>query len=176
MAGFRFDIFKGIRPRISKRKLPPGEAQTAQNLKLGSGDLEAWPENRLVVAVDEPYVTRAIYLYEDSNSGLLYWLQWGSYVDVTPGPIKGDDLDRVYYTGDGPPKITWNTLQTAPPYPSVGYELGVPKPLTRLEGTGQVADIPEAGSAVVDGRDAVQYAFEVDIDTFIPGVCCSLMI
>lgn len=147
MAGFRFDLFKGIRPRISKRKLPGGEAQTAQNLKLGSGDLEPWPENTTVVAVDEPYVTRSIFLYENSNTGLQYWMQWGNYVDVARGPIKGDDLDRIYYTGDGPPKITWNELQFAPPFPSVGYELGVPKPLTRITAEGQ--ELPETVPAAL---------------------------
>lgn len=146
MAGFRFDIFKGIRPRISKRKLPPGEAQTAQNAKLGSGDLEAWPENRTVVAsVDEPFITKAIFLFEDTATGLAYWMQWGNYVDVARGPIKGDDLDRIYITGDGPPKITWNALQSAPPFPSTAYELGVPQPLTRLEAEGQ--PLPETVAA-----------------------------
>lgn len=145
MAGFRFNVFKGIRPRISKRKLPTGEAQTAQNLKLGSGDLEAWPGNRTLQAVADPYVTRTIFLYEDTADDLFYWLQWGSYVDVARGPIKGDSLDRVYYTGDGSPKITWNALQTAPPYPSASYDLGVPKPLTRLQATGQA--LPESVAA-----------------------------
>lgn len=170
MAGFRFDIFKGIRPRISDRKLPPGEAQTAQNLKLGSGDLEAWSENKTVTAVDETYVTRSIFLYEDTATGLYRWMQWGNYVDVARGPLKGDDLDRIYFTGDGPPKVTWNALQEAPPYPSVAYELGVPKPLTRLQAEGQA--LPESLPAAlrrtstttplyVDNFEIVQVDFTV---------------
>lgn len=145
MAGFRFDIFKGIRPRISKRKLPSGEAQVAENLKLGSADLEAWPENLEITEVNEPYVTQSIFLYEDSVTGVIYWLQWANDVDVARGPIKGDSLDRLYFTGDGPPKITYNSLQSAAPFPSTAYELGVPKPLTRLEASGQ--ELPESVAA-----------------------------
>lgn len=141
MAGFRFDVFKGIRPRISKRKLPPGEAQTAQNTKLGSADLEYWNENGVVKATENPYDTRAIFLYEDTKDNIGYWFEWADYVDVARGPIKGDTLDRVYFTGDGVPKMTYNDLQTSPPYPSVAYDLGVPKPATRLQATGQ--ELPE---------------------------------
>jgi hypothetical protein len=141
MAGFRFDLFKGIRPRVSKRKLQNGEAQTASNTKLGSGDLVAWDENRTVRATQDPYGTKTIFLYETSDDNG-YWFEWSDFVDVARGPIKGDTLDRVYFTGDGKPKVTYNSLQSAPPYPSLAYDLGVPKPLTVLQSTG-TAGLPE---------------------------------
>jgi|VirMetMinimDraft_7_1064189.scaffolds.fasta_scaffold03220_5 hypothetical protein len=144
MAGFRFNVFKGIRPRVSKRKLPDGEAQTAENVRLGSGDLEGWRQNKLVTATNDPYQTRTVFLYEDTSADLAYWFQWTDFVDVARGPIKGDSFDRVYYTGDGTPKMTYNTIQSAPPYPSTAYELGVPQPLTRLTTAGQLLpeDVP----------------------------------
>lgn len=145
MAGFRFDIFRGIRPRLSKRKLPEGESQTAENIKFGSADIVPFKEDTTVLSTDDPYSTVSIYLYDDFKNGLLYWFQWPNYVDVALGPIKGDSLNRIYYTGDGSPKVTWNELQTAPPFPSQAYELGVPKPLSRLEAVGQ--GLPEDKAA-----------------------------
>lgn len=146
MAGFRFDLFKGIRPRISKRKLPSGEAQTSENTRLGSADLEPWDENRLVQATDDAYQTRTIFLYDDTKNDAAYWFQWSNFVDVARGPIKGDSFDRVYYTGDGRPQITWNDLQANPPFPTRSYDLGVPKPLARLTAEGQ--PLPEDLDAV----------------------------
>lgn len=137
MAGFRFNVFKGLRPRVSKRKLPPGEAQTAQNLRLGSGDLEPWAENSTVIATDDAYQTRTIYLYDDYQNNQAFWFQWTNFVDVARGPVKGDVYDRVYFTGDGRPKVTWNTLQQGPPFPTQSYDLGIPKPITRLTAEGQ---------------------------------------
>lgn len=137
MAGFTIDFFKGVRPRVSKRKLPLGEAQISQNTRLGTADLEPWDENRVVQATDDEFNTRAIFYYEDFKNDAAYWFQWANFVDVARGPIKGDTFDRVYYTGDGRPKITWNDLQQGPPFPTQAYDLGVPKPVTRLTAAGQ---------------------------------------
>jgi hypothetical protein len=135
MAGFKFDIFKGIRPRVSKRKLPLGEAQTAQNTKLGSLDLDSWRENAVEQAASDPYNNRTVFLYD--NGGVPIWFEWSRFVDVSPGPIKGDEDERIYFTGDGVPKMTYRDLQTAPPYPTTAYDLGVPQPRTKLTATGQ---------------------------------------
>ena len=112
MAGFKIDQFKGIRPRISALKLGDGEAVTAENLKLGSGDLEPIPEKSTVQAVGSGRQSRTIYLFD--NAGSPIWLEWDDYVDVVRGPVKDDLLERTYYTGDttgnGAPKLTTTAL------------------------------------------------------------------
>jgi hypothetical protein len=163
MAGFRIDFFKGIRPRISKRKLPVGEAQTAENLKLGSADLDPWAENSIEQAVVDSYNNRSIFLYPNNDNPV--WFEWSNFVDVARGPIKGDSLERIYYTGDGVPKITWNELQGAPPYPSASYDLGVPKPTTRLTAAGQ--ELPEdldpslRRTSTASGERPSTFSFEI---------------
>jgi hypothetical protein len=130
MAGFRIQLFKGIRPRISARKLPGGEAQTAQNAKLGSGDLEAWDEKDAGTAVDKTWYTKTVYRFD--NNGSPVWFEWTEIVDVARGPIKDDSLERTYYTGDGGvPKMTYTTIADAGgggPYPEGNRDLGIPQP------------------------------------------------
>ncbi len=111
MAGFKVDFFKGIRPRISAFKLGPGEAETALNVKLGSGDLEPIPDKTTLQACVRSSV-RSIYKYHDDGGDL--WFEWTDRVQVAQGPIKNDSYNRIYYTGDsagdGKPKFTTNTL------------------------------------------------------------------
>lgn len=139
MAGFRVDFFKGIRPRLSKTKLSPGEAQTAQNVKLGNADLEPLFEPAVTKTVEGGSGNRTIYRYRNTLEGIVtdQWMEWDTFVDVALGPIKGDSLDRIYYTGDGVPKITWNVLQSSEPYPTVSYDLGIPQPTTALTASNQ---------------------------------------
>ena len=134
MAGFKIDFFKGLRPRVSAKKLPVGEAQTAQNAKLGSGDLRAWDEKDAGTAVTNTYYNRTIYNYE--NDGSPIWLEFDDYVDIARGPIKGDALERIYYTGDtrgtGEARMTYNTIADGGgggPYPEDFRYLGVPEPV-----------------------------------------------
>ncbi|MGH8908860.1 MAG: hypothetical protein ACRD0K_20795 [Egibacteraceae bacterium] len=49
------------------------------------------------------------------------------------GPIAGDTSQRIYYTGDGEPRVTNLTLGTlggADNYPAFFYVLGIPQPAT----------------------------------------------
>lgn len=104
MAGFRLDVIKGIRPRISPRLLPTGEAQTAQNLRLGSGSFEVWngPEE-----LEETCSSRVTTLHRMRNDGVPFWLQFAEDVDVARGPVPNDDIERTYYTGLAEPRMTY---------------------------------------------------------------------
>jgi hypothetical protein len=128
MADFRVEEFKGIRPGRSALKLPKGEAQTASNAKLGSGDLEPWTDVDAGTAVKNLYYNRTIYKYDNDGSPL--WFEWNSYVDVAPSSVKGDTLERIYYTGDGVPKMTYRTIANtgSGPYPATYRRLGIPQP------------------------------------------------
>lgn len=128
MAGFRITQFRGIRPRISALKLPEGEAQISSNTKLGSGDLESWTQPDFGVPVQREFFNRTIYRYD--NDGSPVWFEWDDVVSVAPGSVKGDTLERTYYTGDGFPKMTYRTIATAgsAPYPTAYRRLGIAAP------------------------------------------------
>jgi len=128
MAGFRITKFGGMRPVRSALKLPDGEAQVATNARLGSGDLKPWVDVDSGTAVKNVFSNRTIHKYD--NDGDPIWLEWNRFVDVAPGSVKGDDLERIYYTGDGVPKMTYRTIAASGsgPYPATYRRLGIPAP------------------------------------------------
>jgi hypothetical protein len=150
MAGFKLNVFKGLRPRVSATKLERGDAQTAQNLKLGSGDLEPIPDKSTVQAVGSGRSSRSIYRF--NNAGNPIWFEWDDRVDVVRGPVKDDSIERTYYTGDttgtGAPKVTTTALADqggGGPYPEDWMYLGVPAPVSAPTVT--PTDLPEEKSA-----------------------------
>lgn len=121
MAGFKVEIFKGMRPRVSALKLPIGEAGNAQNCDLGSGDIQPFYDKATEQAITSGRQAKTIYRFD--NNGSPVWFEWDDYVDVVRGPVKDDVLERTYYTGDtlgnGAPKMTSTELVgTTAPYPA----------------------------------------------------------
>ncbi len=146
MAGFKTVFFKGIRPRLSSTKLPEGEGVTAINLKLGSGDLVPWDaDDSPGLPVDDTFKNKTIYRYDNDGSPL--WFEWSDFVSVARGTIKGDTRERIYYTGDGPPKMTYRAIATAggAPYPTSFRNLGIPSPIAAP--TARANDLPEDRTA-----------------------------
>lgn len=133
MADFRFDVFKGIRPRVTARLLPRGEAQTAQNAQLGSGALEPWKQ-RLDTGTDVPSNTTSIHRMR--NGGTPIWLTSTNDVDYARGPVPNDALERTYYTGEAQPRMTYTTIAAS----DYRY-LGIPAPATAPDVDGE--DLPE---------------------------------
>ena len=86
--------FTGEVPRVNKRLLPDTAAQIARNCRLESGPLEPIAEEVLAHTFDSPVTSFT------RHNGT--WVGFDANVDVTPGPISED---RLYYTGDGAPKI-----------------------------------------------------------------------
>jgi hypothetical protein len=128
MAGFRIDSFQGMRPRISALKLKDGESQTASNVELGSGDLQPWLAPDTGVAVGNTFFNRTVYLFD--NAGSPEWFEWDAFVSVARGAVKGDTLERIYFTGDGVPKMTYRTIAVtgSGPFPTAFRNLGIPQP------------------------------------------------
>ena len=136
MAAIKIQRFLGEAPKISPELLPPSAAQLAFNTKLYSGDLIPY---RLPTIAAETGLTGApiktIYGLRDPDNGNdIKWLVWDKEVDVvstTEGNVEGA---RLYYTGDGAPKITDYALATtgAAPFPVDYYDLGLPLPETKI--------------------------------------------
>lgn len=118
MATLKIIGFSGEIPKLLPRVLPDMSAQAAFNVRLDDGGLT-------------PVRRRArVHTFPD-NSGLNYqtiyhhideWLGWDTVVNAAPGPVAAD---RLYYTGDGAPKMLAD---------SVVYDLAVPRPTAALSG------------------------------------------
>ena len=116
MAALRFTQFSGEIPRLISRLLPDTGAQVAENVRLNDGGLTPIRKSR------QEYVfgtTDIATIYKFGSD----WLSWPMAVNAAPGPVA---TDRLYYTGDGVPKMRVG---------STVYPLAVPAPTAALTGT-----------------------------------------
>jgi hypothetical protein len=133
MAAIKISKFLGAAPKISPELLPDAAAQIASNVKVYSGDLIPYHQPTIVDNVGRNGVIQAIYpLRNPSNPADLKWLSWLTDVDVAVTTALNEDEQRIYYSGDGVPKVTDYELaiQGSGPYPVTGYDLGLPLPTT----------------------------------------------
>lgn len=132
MAGIAMKIqrFFGEAPKISPELLPDTVAQYAFNLDLSSGDLLPYRRPAVAATLTKTGVVQSIYPMKNPSTGERVWLHWNNDVDVAVAPIETDiDDQRIYYTGDGVPKITTYPLATSgADYPFASYTLGLPLP------------------------------------------------
>lgn len=126
MATLKLIQFSGEIPRILPRLLPDTAAQRAENVRLDDGGLTPIRKLRLEHTFEGVSNLQTIYKHGDT------WLGWDKVVDAAPGPVA---TDRLYYTGDGAPKMRVG---------STVYPLAVSYPTTALtasvsgSGTGDV--------------------------------------
>lgn len=93
----RTGTFIGEIPKVSPRYLPETAAQLAYNVRLNDGALTPIRLARLDATLPDASVS--IYRHGDE------WLSWSVPVSVVPAPVAED---RLYVTGDGPPKVIAN--------------------------------------------------------------------
>lgn len=124
--------FRGELPIIDARLLPENNAQVARNLYLRRGTLK--PEKAPAPVSGLPSVASpsTLYRYPGGNDGDGFWFAWGNgrRVSVVKSPLANDRWHRIYWTGDGVPKMAGIDIATGgtPPYPGSSYRLGVPAP------------------------------------------------
>jgi len=138
MAGTALKIVKffGEAPKLSPELLPETVAQYAFNLDLSSGDLEPYRRSEQVATLDKTGTIKTIYPLYTPVTGEIKWLHWTTDVDVVSTQVEGDTSQRIYYTGDGAPKVTNYTLATSgTQFPSAYYNLGLPAPSAVLTAT-----------------------------------------
>lgn len=126
MPKLRFAQFSGEIPKLLTRLLPDSGAQRAENVRLDDGGLTPVRNARLEHTFEGLSGIQTIYKFG------VDWLSWDKVVNAVPGPVS---TDRLYYTGDGAPKMRVG---------STVYDLAVPFPSTALtvavtgSGTGDV--------------------------------------
>lgn len=115
-----------MQPKASPRLLPERYAQSAANCVVVSGELR--PLFAPVVASNPsksgPYST----IFKADTA----WFVWDKDVDVARGTIGTEQ--RYYYTGDGEPRMTTESLAKTgggENYPAACRALGAPKPVTK---------------------------------------------
>ena len=117
--------FKGQNNAFAPRLINNEQAQLASNCSVKNGNLAPLKPRSGV----NPQPTLAnnintLFLYQDAH-----WFSWPDDVDVVESPISDDQYQRVYFTGDGVPKYTTNSLATgAGVLPFAEIELGLDSP------------------------------------------------
>lgn len=96
MAVIKISAFAGERPLISPRLLPETAATAASNLRLDDGALT--PTNRSALTLFAAENANDLTIYRHGSD----WLSWPGVVHAAPGPVAED---RLYFTGDGAPKM-----------------------------------------------------------------------
>lgn len=111
---------EGIVPKTEPRLLGENQAQIARNCILTSGRIGAIKEPGSVTSL--PDASRITIFPYNSD-----WLSWTTDVDVVRGPLADDQYQRIYYTGDGVPKV--RGIESGTEYE---YDLGLPKPTNAI--------------------------------------------
>lgn len=95
MVVVKLSAFAGEKPLIAARLLPETAATAASNLRLDDGALTPTRKSR---PIGQNTINAAKTLFRHGTQ----WLSWASAVNAVPGPVAED---RLYYTGDGAPKM-----------------------------------------------------------------------
>jgi hypothetical protein len=137
--------FRGENRALHPLNLPDGVGVLSTNQNPVRGDLRPLKSPLAVATV--PAGRQTIYrMGRDVASDTQYWLSWTGVVDAVRGSIADDTTERTYYSGDGFPKWTDNTMALASaPYPTAWRQLGIPAPATActLAASGGVATTTE---------------------------------
>jgi hypothetical protein len=130
MPVLRLSGFLGENRAVHPMLLAEGVGTASRNQKPGRGDLRPWKNPNTVATV--PAGRSTLYrMGRDVASDSQYWLSWTGTVHAVRGFDAADTTERTYYTGDGAPKVTDNTLAlSSPPYPTANRPLGLPAPAT----------------------------------------------
>lgn len=137
MPAINISAFIGERPLILPRLLPETAAQEAVNARLDDGGLT--PLRKSLRTGDFAAAGSQTIFRHEGN-----WLAWPVVVDAAPGPVA---QERLYFTGDGAPKMRVG---------GTVYGLAVPRPTDEL-----TAVASGAGTGDTQSRTYV-YTFVTD--------------
>lgn len=156
MAGIKVTNFLGIAPKISPELLGAQFAQTAVNLNPYSGDLIPYRVSKEVGNTNRGIGVKTIYPMRDPNDATINkWLAWLADVDIAVPTTLDEEEQRIYYTGDGVPKVTDYNLAVSGmgPYPVASYDLGLPLPTVKPSASATAFSEKTTASVARDGSD-----------------------
>jgi hypothetical protein len=145
MTAIYVKAFAGERPKVDPRHLPNEYAQIAQGCHFYHGNLSAL-KKPLVTGETVQANAKTIFKYLNQH-----WFSWNADVSIVNSPIANDPWQRVYFTGDGYPKVTNNTVFSGSNMPAAAYKLGIQAPETLITAVVTEGEIEEG--EVVDSND-----------------------
>jgi hypothetical protein len=124
--------FTGANKALHPKLLGDTVGVESLNQKPGRGDLRPWKTPLTVANV--PAARQTIYRFgRDTKSDGNYWFSWNAVVHAVRGYNTEDTTERTYFTGDGVPKWTDNSIALAgAPFPTAIRTLGVPAPVSAV--------------------------------------------
>jgi len=128
MATIFIKAFMGERPRIDPRHLPNEAAQIASGCHFYHGNLSALRKPKLT---GETVLFNAKTIFKYLN---IYWFAWSKKINAVNSQVANDPWQRVYFTGDGYPKVTNNIIFSGVNMPAASYRLGVQAPENVITG------------------------------------------
>jgi len=93
--------FEGLVPQVSPQNLDADMAEIVVDVDLETTVLTPYLRPASLVPQEfVPIDTQTIFLTDEGE-----WLNWNTDVDVVGSPIINDARSRIYFTGDGAPKV-----------------------------------------------------------------------
>ncbi|WP_332400300.1 hypothetical protein [Vibrio metschnikovii] len=146
-------MMRGEIPRFMPHLLPNEAATMAQDCQFERGVVEPLKSDLMLSSL--PQRPKTLFKYNDT------WLQWSNRVNAINSPMAQDEWGRVYWSGQGKPKVSSKDILTGSSgvNPQAWYDLGVPAPsappvVTNIdESTGE--DPPEGEHESYDDEDRV---------------------
>ncbi|WP_432736467.1 hypothetical protein [Maridesulfovibrio sp. FT414] len=136
---FEVNVFSGMKPALALHLLEAGQAATAVNCLLESGELR--PLGGLLKVAAVPGRALSVFCYRGQ------WLRWDQRVILREGPVAGDYRERVYGT-DGQGAFIFCSDDPVERNSLVNrYALGMPAPATAPQVT--VSGTAEAGADII---------------------------
>ncbi len=141
-----FAGFRGELPIIDERLLPETNAQVARNVYLRRGTLKPERAPGAVTGLPGIIAPSSLYRYPSGSNGAGFWMAWGSgkRVNAVKSMLADDVWSRIYWTGDGAPKMGGIGEITAgsPPWPSSSFRLGIPAPAAAPTASAPTGRVP----------------------------------
>ncbi|EKO3632411.1 hypothetical protein M3894_002941 [Vibrio metschnikovii] len=151
----RIDIstMRGEIPRLEPHLLPDDAATLAKDCTFSRGIVA--PVRSDVEVKTLHHVPSTLFLYAHEH-----WFSFSDPVSVIANPMAQDPHQRVYWTGQGKPKVTAQDIATGLGImPSAWYDLGVPCPASKPVIVGIDAstgdDPPEGELSAYDDEDRI---------------------
>ena len=132
MAVLKISSFGGISPATPPRYLQESQAQTAMNCPVFQGSIQPLSDVGAASAtLTKSGTPLSLYRFgQDTVSDNNYWFHWLQDVDVCRSQIAGDVSEWTFFSGDGGPKATYNSLAlSGSAFPTVSRPLGLPAPV-----------------------------------------------
>lgn len=138
-----------MRPIMNPKHIQTNEATEAKDVRLFSSAIEPIRDLETVTPLKiTGSSATTIFRAQDTSDEANNWFEFSGDVDVALSPITQDQFKRIYWSGDGVPKMAPTSVafsSGSSQYPRGEYVLGIPKPTSAPIASGtSVVDVTKA--------------------------------